>query len=496
MASRPSEFSGRVVSAVRWQALDQGVQQATRFVVMAVLAKLIAPSAFGVVALALVATELAVLLTQLGLGSAIQQRRNITSTHIAVAFTTMAAFGFLVAILMNVVAGPLASYFDEPKLEPVLRVMAIAFVCKGLHAVPLDLLRRELEFKKVMVMSTIATGLAGTIAVIAAFLDAGVWALVALSVGEAVGALVAVWALTISSGLFRPRLSLDLGALRDLFSFGVYVSANQLLHFGQGNFDNLIVGRVLGARSLGYYSVAYRLMLLPVQRIADVVSIVALPAFSTLQGDVPRLRAAFLRALRSIALVCFPASIGTLVAAPVIVELVFGTEWLPAVPVVQILALNGPRLALNRLSGAVLLALDRPKWDLQISALSFVLHILGFAIGVQWGIAGVAWGYTIAGHVASPLGLLAAARVLQTRWLSLVGTAVPAAVATTAMAAAAAGCMKLTEDDWAGLPRLAVVAACGAAVYAIALRVGWPGTLGGLTRELLRRGGAAPAPTS
>lgn len=487
-AAGAGTFSGRVISAVRWQALDQGVQQVLRLAVMVVLANLLAPDAFGLVAIALVVTELATLLSTMGMGSAIVQRKDLTQRHVSVAFTLTTSLGLLAALVVNTAAPALAGFFGEPELEAVLRVLSISFLCKGIHAVPLDLLRRELQFSQIMVMSTAATVLAGTAAVTAALMGAGVWALVALSVGEAAAALVAVWMLTIRAGLFSPRLSFDRRAARDLFAFGAYVSGVQLLYFGQGNVDNLIVGRVLGASALGYYSVAYRLMLLPITRIADVISVVAFPAFSTIQDDLARLRNAFLRGVRTIALVCFPLSIGTAIAASILVELVFGTEWLPAVPIVQILALNGPRLAVNRLGGAVLLARGEARANLVVSLISFALYVLGFVIGVQFGIQGVAWGFTIAGHVATPVGLVVTARSLDTTTLTLLRAAVPATASTAVMAAAATGALAATEGIWL-VPRLVLVAGAGAAGYAVAVRVGWPGTLTGLGQDLFRRAG-------
>lgn len=483
------EFSGKVVSAVRWQALDQGVQQVIRLVVMVVLARLVAPQAFGIVALALVVTELAALLSTVGLGSAVIQRRDLTRTHVAVAFTITSGLGLLCAGVLLVLAPAIAGYFDEPRLENVLRVMSIAFVCKGVHAVPLDLLRRELLFQKVIVMSTFATVVAGTGAVVAALLGAGVWALVVFSVGEAAGALVAVMVLAIRSGVFTPRLSLDTRAARELFGFGAQVSAVQILYYAQGNVDNLLVGKVLGSTALGYYSVAYRLMLLPILRVADVVAIVAFPAFSSIQHDTVRLAAALQRGIRAISLVCFPLSIGTLAAAPLIVGLVFGDRWLPAVPVVQILALNGPRLAVARLDGSVLLARGQATRNLQISLVSFLLYLVGFGVGVMYGIEGVAWGYTIAGHLATPLGLVAAARVVETSVWSLLRSALPAAGASALMGTAA---WLATDALPADLPlgtRLVAVVAVAAVVYLGALRLLWPQDLGALVHDVVRRRG-------
>ena len=482
-------FRGRVVSAVRWQALDQGVQQLLRLVVMVVLARLVAPEDFGIVALALVVTELAALLSTLGLGSAVVQRRDLTQTHVAVAFTLTSALGLLWAGALLVLAPAVAGFFEEPQLVDVLRVMSIAFVCKGVHAVPLDLLRRELLFSRVIVMSTFATAVAGTGAVVAALLGAGVWALVVFSVGEAAGALVAVFVLAMRAGVFRPRLSLDRRAGRDMFRFGAQVSAVQVLYYAQGNVDNLLVGKVLGPGPLGLYSVAYRLMLLPILRVADVVTIVAFPAFSSIQHDTARLSAALQRGVRSISLVCFPLSLGTLAAAPLVVGLVFGDRWLAAVPVVQVLALNGPRLAVARLDGAVLLARGLAARNLQISALSFLLYLVGFGVGVLHGIEGVAWGYTVAGHLATPLGLVAAARVVETSTWSLLRNAVPALVASTLMAVVAAVTAALVDG---GLPRpvqLAVVVAAAALTYAGVLRVLFPASLASLVSDVLRRGG-------
>jgi PST family polysaccharide transporter len=450
--------------------LDQLLQQVMRLALTVVLTRLTEPEDYGLIGIAFVVTAVSSFITDLGMGSALIQRRKITNAHVSTALACTAALGFAFAALVIATSHPVASFFREPRLAAVLVVMSLNFPLKGLSAVPRDLLRRQLLFRPLTVANGIAVLISGTAAVVIAALGGGVWALVVYSVGESVVALVTLWAAALSRRLASIRLTFHRTEFRELIGFSASVTGFKLLYYVQISIDNLIVGRVLGPEALGYYGLAYRLMLYPIQRVGDVLANVALPAFATLQDDRARLRTAFRRGMSTISLVCFPLSMMIMVSAPLLIPVALGQKWAPSIATVQILALNGPRIALNRLNGSVFQAVGRPAWDMWLALLALCAYVVAFTIGVRHGITGMAIAYTVAGYLTTPAAQIMVGRALRTSSLGTLGGLTPLLIPTVAMVVAGEGTRRLVEGHgptWIQL--IAVVSACGVTYLALVL---------------------------
>jgi O-antigen/teichoic acid export membrane protein len=229
-------------------------------------------------------------------------------------------------------------------------------------------------------------------------------------------------------------------------------------------------------------------MLYPIQKVADVISQVAMPAFATVQDDKPRLAANFERGVQAISLVCFPLSIGIMVCAPLLIPVVFGPRWVPAVATVQILCLNGPRMAVNRLNGAVFQGIGKPQWDLWLATGSLVVYLAAFAIGVQHGITGMAIAYTVAGFGIAPVSQLMATRAVGTTIRRNLWAVRHIAVATAVMAAAAEAVRRGLAGHVGQAPALAGVVVAGAIAYGAVILVTARPLAERTIRDLVRRG--------
>ncbi|RKS80735.1 PST family polysaccharide transporter [Motilibacter peucedani] len=465
------DFSGHVRRGVQWAAIDQVFQQVFRIALTVVLTRLTAPSEFGLISLGFLVTAAASWITDLGLGPALVQRTDLTRAHVRTAISATFAFGLLLAGATCALAVPAGELFDQRRLPLVLVVLSVNFPLKGLLGIPRDMIRRELRFREFALGAGIGVVGSAALAVCLAVAGAGVWALVAYSVGESAIVLVAYGVIAGRLGLVDWRPGFDRAALRDLMGFGASVSAFKLVYYLQTSIDNFLVGKFLGATDLGYYSTAYRVMLYPIQRVADVIATVAMPAFSSVQDDVRLLREGFLRGQQAICLVCFPASVGISVSAPLLIPLLLGDAWSPAVTTVQILALSGPRLAVNRLSGSVFQAVGRPQLDLVLGSIALAVFTVGFVCAIPFGITGMAVAYTVVGALWVPLPQWKIAEILEMSFWRTVQGLWPIATATAVMAGAAELVLQLTEDrvpDWVAL---AAVIAAGAVAYAATLLV-------------------------
>lgn len=457
-------MAATVSTAMRWS----GAEQLLRITTMVLLTRLIDPQEFGLAALALLLGSLAPLLGDLGLGAALVHEPALDRRQVDTAFLTCAAVGAALSLAVVGLAPTIAGFFGESDLRPLLPVIGTTFLLRGLTAVPRDLLRRELRLRPVARSVAIAVGLAGTAAVIAAVLGAGPWAMVVYAVGESAVALVLIAVVALRQRVWRPGLAFDAVALGGLLRFGGPLSAHQLLYYGQSHVDDVLIGRYLGAEALGLYGLAYRLMLLPIVKVADVVHAMVFPALASMQAQAERLQAAFVRAVQAVAVVSFPVSIGVVVVAPTLIQVAFGDRWSPAAVPLQVLALNGPRLVFVRLGGAAFQAVGRPTWELRITATTFALSVVAFVLGLPHGIEGVAIGYTAAGYVVLPTVLRRLARAMGTDVAALVRPLLPVMVASAAMAAVSAVVLVGLSDLADGV-RLALAVLAGAVVYGAVL---------------------------
>lgn len=397
-----------MLSGVRWGTFNQVVQQATRLLVQIVLTRLLAPEAFGLLTLAFVIVNLGALFTGLGFTQALIQRREVSQHLVDAVLVGSAMLGMVLAGATFLSAGPLATVLGEPEVAPVLRACSVIFLFQGVEGAPNGMLRRALLFRPFVLSSTIAAVLGGAVGIGLAFAGFGVWALVGFAVSEAVIATSLAWVFAIRAGVWRPGWTFDLSPLRSVLGYSTAVTGNRLLFYGSRNVDNLIVGRVLGATALGFYGLAYRLMLFPIQRVTDVVSSVALPAFATLQDDRIRLASGYLRAVRALSAVVIPVTVGIALTAPDLVPVLFGEQWRPAVAPLRVLAVSGPALAMVRLNGNLFEGMGRAGVSLAISAVTLALLVPAFLVGVRHGVMGVAIAYTATAY----LGLLPAAHMV------------------------------------------------------------------------------------
>jgi O-antigen/teichoic acid export membrane protein len=255
-------------------------------------------------------------------------------------------------------------------------------------------------------------------------------------------------------------------SFRRLGSFAGKTSGARVLGYVNLNADNFLIARFLGAAPLGVYSVAYNVMFAPLARLATPIQQVLFPAFALIAADRPRAGSAWLRGTRIVAAITVPAFVGLAVVAPDFVPVVLGHRWHKAIPVLQLLCIAGLAQSLQTLNHSMLQALDRAGALLAFMIFSATLTVSAFAIGLHWGVVGVAAGFAAARTTVLPVFTTIVSRAAQTRVLAFVAAVRPVLEVSAAMGALALGVRLGLEG--AGAPaglRLTAVAAFGAAVY-------------------------------
>ena len=438
------ELGSLVRAGVRWKIASGLSVQVTRMVTAVVLARLLAPAEFGLAALVLVFSGLANFATDLSLGSALVQRSSISEADRSTAFWASTGVGLLLTALCAAASYPVASFYGEPDVQPLLAVYSVTFLLNGLATTQATLLTRDLQFRSLELRQIAATLVSAPVAIAFAVANAGAWAIIVQSLTYATVSLALLWV----ASSWRPTTVFSLASLRDLGGFGLKVLGAKIAWFANTTTDTILIGRFLGASSVGAYSIAFNLMLFPLSRIVAPLRNVVFPAFSRMQGDRAALAEGWFRASAVAMAVVAPTMLGMMVVAPVFVPVVLGDQWLEATNVIQALSWVGLLLSLQQVGGSsALLAVNRAGTVLHFTVGMYVANVIAFVVGLHWGIVGVAISYAIVTTVLTPIFVWIVADELGTTLREYAHHVLPPLFAAGIMAAGVLAVRSLVPTD-------------------------------------------------
>ncbi|MFW9262089.1 lipopolysaccharide biosynthesis protein [Nostoc sp. CALU 546] len=398
-----SNLREKAVKSVIWTAIESWGRQAISLVVFFILARLLSPENFGLIALAYIFIEFVQIFVDQGFSVAIIQRQEIDAEHLDTAFWTTLGISILLTVLSIAGAGLVADLLKQPQLIPIIQYLSISFTLSGLSSVQQAVLERRFAFKSLAIRSLLAVIIGGIVGVVMAFFNFGVWSLVGQQISSSLVQVLVLWRVSD----WRPGFKFSVIHAKELFTFGINISAFNIINFFNRRSDDLLIGYFLGLVALGYYSVAYKLLLVMMQVLITTTTKVALPIFSRLQGEPERLLNAFYSATQFTSLLVFPVFLCVPALAPEFIKVFFGEQWIQSIPVLQVLSLIGPVHLIFFYNNSVILALGKPSWRLWIQVINTVTNVVGFALAVKWGIVAVASAYVIRGYLILPISLLA-----------------------------------------------------------------------------------------
>lgn len=371
--------------------------QAVRFVVQfggtIVLARLLSPHAFGLVAMIAALSVLLDLIKELGLSAATIQRPVITQQQVSTLFWINAAFGCLLAIILLLAAPAIAHFYGEPELASITRWLAVGFVLSGLTIQHWALLRRQMRFKAIAVIETGAELAAMALAIGFAIQGTGYWALVIQRLTAPALTLLATWALC----PWRPGLPVRNAGIRDMLGFGGSVTGFNLLSAAARSLDQVLIGWLWGPVMLGFYERASKLVLVPVNNLNAPLYAVAMPALSRLDGQPDRYRNAFLMIYEKFAMVTMVPAALAAVTADWVVGLLFGPQWHEATPYVTCFAIAAMTLPSMLAVGLLYQSQNRPGELLRAAVVDAGLVAAAVLAGLPFGPVGIAVAYAAGG---------------------------------------------------------------------------------------------------
>lgn len=398
-----------------WTGGAQLLSQSLHIAIRLILARLLLPADFGLVAMAVVLLSVTSLISDLGLGNALVQRPQLDESHRSTSFWFTGAVS-LALFTVFCLGAPLASwFFDETRVTPILRALSLTLLLAAPESTYAALLMRRMDFKSLGLRQISATVVAGVAGVGSALAGLGAWSLVAHGLVQALtSSLLLAW----RAG-WSPRWRFSRQALEELWGFGKWVAGARALNYLNRNVDNLLIGRFLGARALGLYSFSYQAVLLPLVYVARPVAAVSFPTFAQIQNDRERCALAYLRTLEMITLVAWPLAALGAVASPAAVPLLAGEAWRAAIPIFQILSGVAALHAFMNLASSLFDALGQSRTGFRWTAFVVPVNLAGFAIGLAWGPVGVATGFLTAAFVLLPFHSLLVSRLIPLSLLRL-----------------------------------------------------------------------------
>lgn len=377
-----------VSNATRLSAVDIASGQILSFVVTAILARLLTPADFGIVAISAIFVAIAGVFVDCGLSSALIQRKEIDKKDCSTVFWFSLGVSLVAALILILIGPFLAASFEKPVLIPVMYVLALGVVANSLASVPRALFVKRLEFLPLLIINVISWVVSATVAIVLAYQGYGVFALAWHGVISSI--LGAVFVYIISP--WRPSFLFSHDSVKKLFGFGGYLLASTLIEVIYNKIYILFLGKFYGAETLGLFARAESTSTVPTALLTATLSRVSLPAFSKISHDHAKVREGMYLTLKVVIFVSALVMLGLAsVAGPFMITL-YGPQWEPAVPLLQILCLAGVLLPLNVLNAAVLMALGRSDIFFRNEVIKKIIGIGILMFTFQYGPIAIAWG--------------------------------------------------------------------------------------------------------
>jgi PST family polysaccharide transporter len=363
-----------------------------------VLARLLDPNDFGMVALAGIVLSTAVMVTGLGMGPAVIQSRERVEKVAFHAICITALSGLATFALVGIFAAPFADLLGNRELTPIIRWMSLLLFSTAITAVPEALLQKELLFGRLSAI-VVSTELLYTILAIGlALLGFGLWSLVYAALIKALTSTILMWSLS-PQRLWLRRTSWDWSVARGLLRYGLQTTGGGLTTFFYQMVDSFTVGKLLGATALGYYGKSMDFTSRTVDGLNTVITNVLFPSYSKIQTEGERLSRAYLKSLRIVSFVTVPLSLGIFATAPEMVAVLLGEKWLPMIPALQILSFVSLVKPLSASSSALFAAVGRPSYNMRAGLVVIAVMLPLIALLLPMGFPGVALA-VLGAHVA------------------------------------------------------------------------------------------------
>ena len=410
-----SDINKQMAKGIVWMVAARLMDRSIGIVSTLILARLLVPGDFGLVAMATAIGGILDLLGAFSFDLALIQKTKADDRHYNTVWTFNFIFGFCCGLIVIGLAIPASHFYNEPRLVNVMYVLSLSYFINAFGNIGVVNFRKNLDFRTEFTFNFMKRIFTFAVTMVAAFTFRSYWALlIGMTVGRAAGVI-----LSYIMTAYRPRFTLV--AAKELFHFSKWLFINNMLFFLLHDGCTFIIGRMFGVSALGIYSVAYEVSSMPSTELVAPINRATFPGFSKMTTREEK-ASAYLKVMGMIALIIFPVGIGIAAVASPLTATVLGQKWLSAIPLIQLLAIHGAFMALRGNDGPVWLAMGRPReTTIAVAIFLAVLFPALYFFMNRFGIVGVGYAYLLANVPAQPYGLSVTRRLLSLRWRQLVG---------------------------------------------------------------------------
>ena len=380
-----------VLEGVFWLSVVKIFSQLFSWAITIYVIRILSPSDYGLVAMAGVYIGFIALFSELGLNAAVIQKKEVSQEDLSSIAWAVLSISVALCSISFFLAPLVAAFYNEPRVTDVVRVASLIYIFRSLGFGPSNMLVRELMWNRTSVAELMGSAGGAVTTLVLAMEGLGVWSLVW-------GTLTMELIRTLFCFVFypwRPTFSFSADRVKGMMYFGSKVAVSRLISFFSSSMDVVIAAKILGKTQLGYYSVAMRFALLPLDKVVSMMSRVSFPAFSKAQSDLALLRRYYLKFVLVAAFVSFPACVGIFLVAESAVPLFLTEKWLPVVLPLKILSMVTAFRAIHAMNTPLQLAIGRPDITIRTSLINLVVMALCFYVGSSYGLIGLAYSWTV-----------------------------------------------------------------------------------------------------
>lgn len=418
-----------LLNNVKWVALSQVVKVGLQLISLTVLTRLLAPTEYGLMAMATVVINFTMIIRDLGTAAAIIQRKELAQSTISTVFWLNIIMGILICLGIMLASPLIASLFNAPSLVPVLLLLALSFPIASSASVHQALLERESEFRRVAGVEIKSAAVGLIIAIGMAYSGFGVYSLVGQTIMSCALSSLGLWRIS----KWRPTKVFDKVELRSLLGFSGNLTAFNFINYFSRNADSMIIGHFFSAAILGTYSIAYRVMLFPLQSLTFVTTRSLYPLMSRRQEEPQAIKIMYLKVILVIASITAPMMAGLAVLREPFVHLVFGEQWALVSSLLLWLAPTGFIQSLISTTGSVFMARGQTHLMMNLGAFSAFLFIVAFIVGAQFGVEEITKYYLIANIISALPASFFAMKIIDASLSELAAVLIPPIVCSIVM---------------------------------------------------------------
>jgi O-antigen/teichoic acid export membrane protein len=451
---------GEVGRSAVWSIFEGGLAQLLTLGVFLVTAHFIPPSAFGLLATAMLLIDFFRQVVIEGIVTSVTTQEKPTDAEFNACFFLVAGASALVAIALFSFAPVIARLAGIPGLEDVLRPISALALTLGLSRTHEAFLSRNLKFRALAIRSLASILIGGTVGIVMAVSGFGLWSLIAQQLTTAVISLITLW----TACSWRPRLNTNREALRHIFRYARHVSATGVTNFANNQADIAFTAYYLGPTNTGYYNSAKRIGLAMNQIIATSLNRVAMPTMARLKGDAERAGRVLVQAVGLTSTITAPLFAGIASLAPDAIHIAMGDKWEGAATILSIISLSYFLSTVGQYNQSMLLVKGKPHWQTLLTAIYAVVNISLFFVFVRYGVVALALAFTGRALLFSPVSIGLALKVSGVTWKAYLGGMLPPVIAAGIMGLSVA----LARHELLWLPpiaRVCLLVPAGALLY-------------------------------